>query len=733
MTQKILERIESLVNNEMNDTLESIVQTMDFDEAGERLIRGELDDKNDDLVSCMKSLIHIAQYIETDTTIDSIMTDDTYDRLLAKYKELSHDDFIGTPIEEISNRKLTKHDYPEAVGTLHKVHFVHTIDIPKNDSRKSLEQWVDNINKVYDDNHIKDKIVMGVSYKHDGVSAVFEFDENCKLIKIVTRRDTDKGLGVDITHIVKDKNGDIDYDYLYGKLFNDLDIFNQLLDAKTPFCIKTEIMVYKNDLEAFNKTVSPNNIKRNHRSCATSIINTDEESYDTNWKYYLTIQPLQVSVNKKLELNNESGNWTLIGTINGRYQYICPDIILVNKEDCDVDNIAECGKLLRDLADSMGQPIDGIVVSVLNENLVNLLGRSHHKNNFQVALKFAAGTQKTKLKKVSFSVGKIAGTITPIAEVEPVVIMGNTISNVGLSNYKKLDRLHLHEGDEVIVQYDIVPKLLKDDTCTESNNELITGPKECPICGQPLTIEGDVVRCKNIDCPSRFAGRVFNYIAKTGIDGIGMSTIYDLIDLGCLKTIGDLYRLDRYKNDIINMQGYGDVSYNNIITNIDKRRLLYPHEILGSIGIPDIGLSTMEKICREIPIHDLLSCQDYVIDKMISIKGIGDNKAMRIMDGIMKLNSDIQDLLSVIDIKEYSNDVPTKAVLFTGVRDKDFCKFLCETNNLKEADSLTQDVVLVIRKDDNTNTTKVKSAKEKNISIMNIDDAKKHFNYKSNL
>ena len=266
MTQKILERIESLVNNEMNDTLESIVQTMDFDEAGERLIRGELDDKNDDLVSCMKSLIHIAQYIETDTTIDSIMTDDTYDRLLAKYKELSHDDFIGTPIEEISNRKLTKHDYPEAVGTLHKVHFLHTIDIPKNDSRKSLEQWVDNVNKVYDDNHIKDKIVMGVSYKHDGVSAVFEFDENCKLIKIVTRRDTDKGLGVDITHIVKDKNGDIDYDYLYGKLFNDLDIFNQLLDAKTPFCIKTEIMVYKYDLEAFNKTVSPNNIKRNHRS-----------------------------------------------------------------------------------------------------------------------------------------------------------------------------------------------------------------------------------------------------------------------------------------------------------------------------------------------------------------------------------------------------------------------------------------------------------------------------------
>ena len=85
------------------------------------------------------------------------------------------------------------------------------------------------------------------------------------------------------------------------------------------------------------------------------------------------------------------------------------------------------------------------------------------------------------------------------------------------------------------------------------------------------------------------------------------------------------------------------------------------------------------------------------------------------------------------DIKEYSNDVPTKAVLFTGVRDKDFCKFLCETNNLKEADSLTQDVVLVIRKDDNTNTTKVKSAKEKNIPIMNIDDAKKHFNYKSNL
>ena len=735
MTQKILERIESLVNNEMNDTLESLVQTMDFDEAGERLIRGELDDNNDDMVSCLKSLIHIAQYIETDTTIDSIMSDDVYDKLLAKFKELSKTDFIGTPIEESSTRKLTNHNYPEAVGTLHKVHFVHTDDIPKNDSRKSLEQWLYKLSKVCTDNHIIDTIPIGISYKHDGVSAVFEFDENCKLVKIVTRGDTDRGLGIDITHIVKDGDGDIDYEYIHDRLFEKIPFYNEIMDLKTPFCIKTEIMVYMDDLVRYNNYVSANNTKKNHRSCATSITNPDENNYDPEWKYFLTIAPLQISIDKKIDEKSCDkelfNNWTYVGKLNDRYQYINVDLFIVSKNDQipQIHELEHCWNTLREIANKIGHPIDGAVISVLNEKVVELMGRTNHKNNFQVAFKFAAGLKKTKLKNVTFSVGKVAGTITPVAEVEPVVIMGNTISNVGLSNYKKLDRLHLHEGDEVIIQYDIVPKLLKDDTCKETDKELIVGPKECPICGQPLTIEGDIVRCKNTDCPSKFAGRVSNYITKVGIDGVGTSTVYDLIDAGCLKTLGDLYRLDRYREDIINMQGYGEVSYTNIVTNINKRRLLYPHEILGSIGIPDIGLSTMEKICREISIDDLFTGKDYVIDKMLSIKGIGENKALRILDGIMKLNADIKDLLTVVDIKEYDANVPTNAVLFTGIRDKEFSKFLCESNNLKEVDSLTQDVVLVIRKDSNTNTSKVKSALEKGITVMNIEDAKKKFNY----
>lgn len=723
---KQIKTLKSFIQNDLLDVLESSILSLDFFTMAEKLLTDTYDEEDADVdkIELLHDFLEITQFIEEDTEFDSIIDDETYDRLAEKYRNLTGKAITGTDLEvKSSNRPMKKHLYPELVGTLDKLHFPTDDQIPEKDSRHSLEEWITSIfNKCESLGIPVEELTIANMFKYDGLSVVLECKKQM-VMGAVTRRDTNEGVGLDVSHIFKYK----EVKALAPQLPNDVYNHN--------FGLKTEVYMTQEQYESFSKIVPK---KLSHRRSAVSkIINTLEESYDSEWFNYITIAPLQISVSDFLSLTPEEyDKWLYAGVIDGRHMYIniedrdcCPTTINVSKNTIDSFIHWECDQTFQifiNEANKLGIPIDGTVLTILNKDIIDALGRKDSINKFQVAYKFPAGEAKTKLVRVDFQVGPIAGNITPVAIVEPVVIGGATIDHATLSNYVKLKRLNLHEGDEVIIRYDIVPKLMKDDSCKLSNRPQILGPTECPICDEPLNLTTDIPRCVNPNCDSKLIGRVTNYLAKTGVLGVGISTVMDFVQRGFIQSIPDVYRLEDFRNEIVQMQGYGEKSYNNIMKAINTRRTFYPHEILGSIGIPDVGRTIMKKICSAIPMNELLSDDPNIVTKMVTINGIGEKTALKICQGIERNRELIGDLLRYVELKPYVANISDHVVLFTQIRDAAFARYLEEKCNCEIASSLTKNVDILIA---GGHSAKVDKAKERGIDILTLDEAYERFGY----
>lgn len=735
--KKQLELLKKFVDNELNDLLEKSLFELDMNGYAEGLLStDELLIEGEPIEKMIRYILEISQYIETDTTMESVLSDENYDRLDALYQRLTGNSVIGTGMVS-SGRPVKEHKYPELRGTLDKTHFIYDAEIPNKDSRRSLESWIRSVQKkiqTIDNSHLSNitssenislptsltKYMVACDMKRDGLSGVFEcFHDTIEAV--VTRRDVDTNMGMDVTHILPSRS--------IIEIFED-SIPRCMRHMNCYYGIKTEILMRLDTFKQFCE-IAPRTPK-NHRSAVSMILNTMQDEYESTWYSYIYPDPLQISCEKPLTLSNtEKDNWIFTGIYNDRYQYINIQhgelISTFNNITHILDVISNAIETRKKYADNMNVPIDGVVLSLLNLDVIKALGRSNNINKFQVAFKFPAGIEKTVLESISYQIGPVAGTVTPVAHVKPVKIMGNTISCIGLSNYDKLNRLQLAEGDEVLVKYDIIPTLSKDDHCKPSGNPIIKPPSNCPVCNQPLTVVDALVRCTNPNCDAKLVGRLFNYVTKLNIDGIGMSILEDLVNADIVRDLPDLYQLGKYKYDIINLPGFGEKSYNNILASINSRRVLYPHELLGALGIPDIGKRIMKKICTVIPVSELLSDNPSIIDRMCKISGIGDKTALKICDGILTKREVIDKLLMYVTLKPYEEFNDTIRVLFTQCRDKKFAEYL-EANQLAEVhDGYSKNIDIVIA-GDNPSTKKDRALKDGK-KVLTLHDAYEYFGY----
>lgn len=729
MLEKQLKTLFNFVSNEMNDLLEQSLTAVDLTVIGEMI----MEDKTIGTLTMEEALFYIlsiAQYVETDTVLESPISDELYDNLHAKYVELTGHGITGTNNTSGSNKPLRHHKYPELRGTLGKVHFINMIDVPKKDSRKSYEDFLSGVDKKCGIG-LK-RIPIAYALKYDGLSAVFE----CKgdtILNVLTRKDTENNLGVDISHVFKTIGAK---SIIHPKI--------ELPDG-VEYGIKTEIYMTQENFDKFKQTV----VKppKNRRSAVSMILNTMEEDYNPEWVNYLTIMPLQIAVAKKLDVpeisfigNSRVSNSIIfpIGQCNDRYQYIVntPQIIYDECIPDQLDILAIEIANVQYIADQQGIPVDGVVCTILDDDIIKTLGRKENKNQFQIAYKIPAGVKKTTLIDVEFQVGPVAGTITPVAIVEPVVIMGNTINSPGLSNLAKLNRLDLNVGDEVFIKYDIVPTLYKDDTCKKGNGKHIDPITNCPICGEPLNITDDLsqARCMNMNCSSKVSGKIYNFINKIGIPNIGLSTVELLVERGFLETPADLYRLIERRNELITIPGFGATSVENMVKSISSKRSVYAHELFGSLGIPDVGRRTMKKITDDgsVQLMDLLIADnDIVINKLSNIKGIGEATAIKICQGVLTNRDLIHDLLRYIDIKAYEEDTTEypETVLFTKIRDPKFAEYLKSSGQANVSDSYNKSVTIVIVPDIGAKTSKVDKAIKDGKTVLPIREAYTRFGY----
>ncbi len=624
-----------------------------------------------DVMEALRECLWCLNHLESETTIQTPIPDELYDKILELVADYSGEQIIGN-VHTGTGIPTKTHQYPELRGSLKKVHFATRGDVPKNDTRKSLEEYlahtIPNILTAADG-----PVIFQANFKYDGNSAVFECHGNA-IVNVLTRYDTKQNLGKDITHIFKG--------HTVEDIFGD-NIPKCCRLGDFSYGIQVELVVLEDQFYAYQEYA--NDKKCNHRSAVSSIANQTKDKFDPELQTFLIAIPLQIASEEPVAMQeDELCGWYLwrnIGTMHGKSLLVSTDhtnrelSLVLQKDTFQTANketyVATLCHTMTDFiiptikrnARKLGVPIDGAVLTAMRPcDTDYTLRRIGDKNEFQVAFKFPAGVAKTTVKKVEFKTGPL-GYVSLVAEFEPVTIGGNTLTHVNLSNMRKLERLCLHPGDEILVRYDIVPTIATDETCKKATDVPPIQPIDtCPTCGEPL--QGTTMpRCVNINCVATVIGRIYNYTKKMGIPGFGIPTIESLYTLGALRNISDLYRLKTHEKQLAQEKGYGDAMIEKLLTAPLKRTTVFPHELLGAIGIPGISSRTMQKVCRKLPLQNLINAPESIMKEYPSIPGIGEKLAAKLADGLEQYKQELLTLLPWFTFKSYEDTEKEKQVV----------------------------------------------------------------------
>ncbi len=257
---------------------------------------------------------------------------------------------------------------------------------------------------------------------------------------------------------------------------------------------------------------------------------------------------------------------------------------------------------LQSLRDGLDYQIDGAVVKVDSRLQQLALGSTAKAPRWGVAYKFAAEEAVTTLRDITLQVGR-TGVITPVAELEPVLLAGTTVSRATLHNWDELERKDIRVGDTVVVAKggDIIPKVLRVLVERRRGDERrLPPPRSCPVCEAPTVRREDEValRCGNPRCPAVMAGRLRHFAARDAcdIDGLGGRWIDLFLELGLVRGPADLFALRR--EALAALPGWGEKSADRLLAGLERARRRPWAAKVFALGIPQVGVSTALTLAR---------------------------------------------------------------------------------------------------------------------------------------
>jgi len=383
----------------------------------------------------------------------------------------------------------------------------------------------------------------------------------------------------------------------------------------------------------------------------------------------------------------------------------------INKICNSIDEVLEFIKEYTEIRDSLPYEIDGVVIKVNDINEQNELGFTAKYPKWATAYKFPANDVLTKLTDIIFTVGR-TGQITPNAILEPVLIMGSTISRATLHNEDFVNNLGLMIGDIVEVHKagDVIPEVkgtLKERrTGSEVPFKMIS---ECPICSTKLIKKDSQVDyyCPNDACPARGIEGLIHFASRDAmnIDGLGDEIIERFYNEGFLKGITDFYCLKKYKEEILLLEGFGQKSFDNMVNAIENSKSNSLEKLLFGLGISGVGSKTAKLLAENYEHIDNL--MDASIEELLTIKDIGDILARSIHEYFIK-NRNLIDKLKMLDInmkylglkKKTNENITNKKFVMTGTisfMSRDEIKNIIEeySGTFSESVSKKTDVVIV--------------------------------------
>lgn len=279
--------------------------------------------------------------------------------------------------------------------------------------------------------------------------------------------------------------------------------------------------------------------------------------------------------------------------------------------------------------------IDGIVIKLDDLREQQKLGSTAKHPRWAVAYKFAAEQATTIIKGITVQVGR-TGVLTPVAELEPVLLAGSTIARATLHNAEEVQRKDIRVGDTVYIEKggDVIPKVVKVvQELRPAGNVPWEMPSQCPYCGATtVKVAGEVaMRCPNSKgCPEQTVRRLAHFASKGAmdIDNMGEKVIEKLVDKGFVAMPSDLYKLTA--DQLGQLEGFKEKSINNLLTSIDRSRHVPLARFIMALGITHIGASTAEELARRIDNIDDLGTMSS--EELCQIEGIGEKVAHAIID-----------------------------------------------------------------------------------------------------
>ncbi|HEX7083425.1 MAG TPA: NAD-dependent DNA ligase LigA [Gaiellaceae bacterium] len=277
--------------------------------------------------------------------------------------------------------------------------------------------------------------------------------------------------------------------------------------------------------------------------------------------------------------------------------------------------------------------IDGIVIKVDSLAQQERLGSLHSRPRWARAFKWAPMTATTRLLEIRIRVGR-TGALNPWAVLEPVEVGGVTVSRATLHNEEDINRKEIREGDDVVVQRagDVIPQIVGPAGAHRPGTHEFRMPERCPLCDTPIVKpEGEAVhRCPNRACPSRGLETLINWVqAAADIDGVGEQAARRFWELGLVRSLPELYRLT--KEQLLELDGYGDISATNTIESIEQSRKTMPfRRVLFGLNIPDVGWVTAQSLARHFGNVDRLAAA--TPEDLVECEGIGPERAEAIAE-----------------------------------------------------------------------------------------------------
>jgi len=637
----------------------------------------------------MKELIKVlsdaskAYYAEDKEIMSNYEYDKLYDELQA-LEEKTGTVLSGSPTISVGYEAVT--ELPR------EAHESPMLSLDKTKDREALRDWLNGHEAL-------------LSWKLDGLTVVLTY-EGGKLVKAVTRGNGEVG------EVITNN----------AKTFINLP---HSISFKGTLTIRGEAVISYEDFERINAEIPEEGAKyKNPRNLCSG-----------------SVRQLNNEITAKRHVRFIAFNFVSAEGDEYKYRHEQFEFLknqgfeLVEYYTVDYTNILERIEYFAKEVISNPIPSDGLVLTYDDIEYGRSLGRTAKFPRDAIAFKWADETAVTKLLDMEWSPSR-TGLINPVAIFSPVELEGTTVSRASVHNLSIVKSLQLGIGDEISVYKAnmIIPQI--EENFTRSGKLSI--PNKCPACGSDTIIknenEVETLYCTNDECPAKAIKSFSLFVSRDAmkIDGMSEATLEKFLARGFIREYADIYKLSQYKDDICNMEGFGEKSYNNILTAVDSSRTVMLPNLIYALGILNVGLSNAKVICKAFD-YNIESLINAGKESLSEIDGVGDVIAESFVNYFAneKKVKQLRNLLEEVNVTvpekgKDNHNITGKTFVITGsletYENRNALKDLIENLGGKVAGSVSAKTDYLINNDLTSNSSKNKKAKELGVSIISEYD-----------